>query len=147
MHKTSNGQSRDTDNIGCTRRRKTKQKINTKCVGHHHTQASTNNVNRIWALLQTTTRQSCSCGNRNELWKDSLNSAGQQFQGMYCIFYIFYYKCLLYHLRSFKTIYWYLIVNDDMMKGGWFMSISSKWDFNLKCIRSMKSVITSIIND
>ena len=33
--------------------RKTKQKHNTICVGHHYTQANTNNVNKTWALLQT----------------------------------------------------------------------------------------------
>jgi hypothetical protein len=31
-----NGQSRGTGNIGHTSRRKTKQKHNTLCVGHHH---------------------------------------------------------------------------------------------------------------
>ena len=31
-------QSRETGNIGYTRRRRTKQKHNTICVGHHHTQ-------------------------------------------------------------------------------------------------------------
>ena len=31
----NNGQSRETGNIGYTRRRKTKQKHNTICVGHH----------------------------------------------------------------------------------------------------------------
>jgi hypothetical protein len=36
-----------------TRRRKTKQKYNTICVGHHYTQSNTNNVNKTWALLQT----------------------------------------------------------------------------------------------
>jgi hypothetical protein len=30
------GQSRETDNIGYTRRRKTKQKHNALCVGHHY---------------------------------------------------------------------------------------------------------------
>ena len=29
-------------------------KHNTICVGYHHAQASTNNVNKAWALLQTT---------------------------------------------------------------------------------------------
>jgi hypothetical protein len=29
-------------------------KYNTICVGHHNKQASTNNVNKLWALLQTT---------------------------------------------------------------------------------------------
>jgi hypothetical protein len=38
-------------------RKKTKQKQknpNTMCVGHHYLQANTNNVNKTWALLQTT---------------------------------------------------------------------------------------------
>jgi hypothetical protein len=37
-----------------TRRRKTKQKHNTICVGHQYTQANINNVNKSCALLQTT---------------------------------------------------------------------------------------------
>jgi hypothetical protein len=43
-----NGQSRETGNIhvGHTRRRKTKQKHNTICVGHHCMQTNTNNVNK-----------------------------------------------------------------------------------------------------
>jgi len=58
-----NGQSRETDNIGYTRRRqaqKTKTKKqkqhthNTICDGHHYTQTNTHNVNKRWALLQTT---------------------------------------------------------------------------------------------
>jgi len=49
-----NGQSRETGNIGYTRWRKTKQKHNTICVGHHYTQTNTNNVNKTWVLLQTT---------------------------------------------------------------------------------------------
>jgi hypothetical protein len=40
------GQSRATDNIGYRRRRKTKQKHNTICVGHHYVQSNTNNVNK-----------------------------------------------------------------------------------------------------
>jgi hypothetical protein len=58
------GQSRETGNIGCTRwsqakqdnpeklatrRRKTNQK-------HHNAQTNTNSVNKTWALLQTTWR-------------------------------------------------------------------------------------------
>ena len=35
-----NGQSRETGNIGYTRRRKTKQKHNTIYVGHHYAQAN-----------------------------------------------------------------------------------------------------------
>ena len=51
-----NGQSSETGNTGYTRRRKTKQKHNTICVGHHYTQTNTNNVNKTWirTLLQTT---------------------------------------------------------------------------------------------
>jgi hypothetical protein len=49
-----NGQSRETGNIGYTRRRQTKQKHNTICVRYHYTQTNTNNVNKTWALLQTT---------------------------------------------------------------------------------------------
>ena len=37
-----------------TRKSQTKQKHNTICVGHHYTQTNTNNVNKTWALLQTT---------------------------------------------------------------------------------------------
>jgi hypothetical protein len=39
-----NGQFSETGNIGYTRRRKTKQKHNTICVGHHSTQTNTNNM-------------------------------------------------------------------------------------------------------
>ena len=31
-----------------TRRRQTKQKYNTICVGHHYTQTNTNKVNNSW---------------------------------------------------------------------------------------------------
>jgi hypothetical protein len=48
-----NAQTRETGNIGHTRRRKTKQKHNTMCVGHHYAHANTNNVNRTWSLPQT----------------------------------------------------------------------------------------------
>ena len=41
-----NGQSRETGNIGYTRRRKIKQKHNSICVGYHYAQANTNNVNK-----------------------------------------------------------------------------------------------------
>ena len=49
-----NGQSRGTGNIGHTSRRKTKQKHNTLCVGHHHTQRNMHNLYKTWALQQTT---------------------------------------------------------------------------------------------
>jgi len=39
-----NGQSREIGNIRYTRQRQTKQKHNTICVGHYHTQTNTNNV-------------------------------------------------------------------------------------------------------
>ena len=45
---------RETGNIGYTRRRKTKQKHNTICIGHHYAQTNANNVNKTGALLQTT---------------------------------------------------------------------------------------------
>jgi len=37
----------DSDNIRYTRRRQTKQKHNTICVGHHYAETDTNNVNVI----------------------------------------------------------------------------------------------------
>ena len=37
---------RETCNTGHTRLRKTKQKHNTICVGHHYTQTDRNNVNK-----------------------------------------------------------------------------------------------------
>ena len=49
-----NGQSRETDNIGYTRRRQTKQKHNTICAGHHYAQTNKYNVNKTMTLLQTT---------------------------------------------------------------------------------------------
>ena len=70
-----NGQSRETGNIGYTRRRKTKQKHNTICVRHHSwftAQANTNNVKQIirhepsYKQLEVkTNRTSSSCENRN----------------------------------------------------------------------------------
>ena len=50
----TNGQSRETGNIGYTRGQKPKQKHTTICVGHHYTQRNTNNVNKTRAFLQTT---------------------------------------------------------------------------------------------
>ena len=41
-----NGQSRETDNKSSRRGRKTNQKHNTICVGHHYMQTNTNNVNK-----------------------------------------------------------------------------------------------------
>jgi hypothetical protein len=40
------GPFRETGKIGYTRRRKTKQKHNTICVGHQYIQANTTNVNK-----------------------------------------------------------------------------------------------------
>ena len=40
---TKQKQFRETGNIGYTRRRKTKQKHNTIYIGHHNTQTNTNN--------------------------------------------------------------------------------------------------------
>jgi hypothetical protein len=39
-------QSRESSTIGYTRQRKTKQKHNTICVGHHYVQTNTNNINK-----------------------------------------------------------------------------------------------------
>ena len=64
-----NGQSREASNIGCTRWRKTKQKLNTICFGHHYLQANTNKINNKWDLYQQlevkTNWTSFICGNRN----------------------------------------------------------------------------------
>jgi hypothetical protein len=38
---------------------KQNKKYNTICVGHHYAQANTNNVNKTWALLQTTGGKYC----------------------------------------------------------------------------------------
>jgi hypothetical protein len=38
------GESRETGNIGYTRRRQTKLKYNMVCVGHHYTQRNKNNA-------------------------------------------------------------------------------------------------------
>jgi len=48
-----NGKSRDTDRIGYTRRRQTKQIRNTVCAGHHYAHNRKRILNKIWALLQT----------------------------------------------------------------------------------------------
>jgi hypothetical protein len=49
------GQSRETGNIGYTRRRKTKQKHNTIYVGHHFAQTNTNNeFYRTWLYIWVT---------------------------------------------------------------------------------------------
>ena len=45
--------SRETGNMGYTKRRKTKHKHNTTCAGHHSTQTNTDNLNKTCALLQT----------------------------------------------------------------------------------------------
>ena len=42
----TNGQYRETGNKVHTRRRQTKQKHNTICVGHHYTQTHKNNANK-----------------------------------------------------------------------------------------------------
>ena len=40
--------------FGTSRRRKTKQKLNTMCAGYHYTQTHTNNLNKSRYLLPTT---------------------------------------------------------------------------------------------
>jgi hypothetical protein len=46
-----NGQPRETVNIRYTRRRKTKQKQNIICVGHHYAQANTNSGLRLCQIF------------------------------------------------------------------------------------------------
>ena len=41
-----NGQSRETDSIGYTSRRQTKQQHNAICVGHQYPETTTTNVNK-----------------------------------------------------------------------------------------------------
>ena len=48
------GQSIETGNIGYTRGRQTKHKLNTICVGPQHTQTNVNNVSKTCTLLHTT---------------------------------------------------------------------------------------------
>ena len=64
-----NGQSSKTGNIGYTRRRETKQKHNTICVGHHYAQTKTIYVNKTCVLLTTGGKDEPNiaffCGNRN----------------------------------------------------------------------------------
>ena len=49
-----NRQSSETGNIWYTRRRKTNEKHNIICVGHHYVQTNINNVNKTRTLLQAT---------------------------------------------------------------------------------------------
>ena len=48
------GHYKETGNKVYRRRRKTKEKNTSICVGHHYTQTHTNNVNKTCTLLQTT---------------------------------------------------------------------------------------------
>jgi hypothetical protein len=48
------GQTRETGNIGYTRRRKINQKHSTICVGHRYTQTNINNVNECASLMTCT---------------------------------------------------------------------------------------------
>jgi hypothetical protein len=45
---------KETGNIECIKRRKTKEKYDNICFGHHCTSASINNINKKYALLHTT---------------------------------------------------------------------------------------------
>jgi hypothetical protein len=61
------------DNPETLATRRKKQKHNTICVGYHYMQTSTNNVNKTWALIQTTGGKDDPnivflCGNRNRVW-------------------------------------------------------------------------------
>ena len=48
-HRMLSNKSRETDNIGYTRRKQEKQLHSTICVGHQYTQTNTNNVNKTWS--------------------------------------------------------------------------------------------------
>jgi hypothetical protein len=67
-----NGQSWESGNIGYTRGRKTKQKHNTICVGHHYMQTNTNNENKTWGPLLTNVGS-----NRWTLWSLLLDKTHQ----------------------------------------------------------------------
>ena len=48
---------------------KQKKKHKTIYVGHHHTQTSTNNINKTWALLETTGgKDEPNIGNTVHVW-------------------------------------------------------------------------------
>jgi hypothetical protein len=47
----NNEHTRETGNIGYTRRRQTNQKHNTTCFGHHYEQAHRNNVNGSFSKI------------------------------------------------------------------------------------------------
>ena len=49
------GYSRESGSIGYTSRRKTKQKHNTMCVGHHYTETNTYNVDKTNKQLNIVT--------------------------------------------------------------------------------------------
>ena len=73
-----NGQSRETDNMGYTKRSKITQKHNAIYVGHHYAQTNTNNVNKTWALykqLEVNTNRTLF------LWE---NRNGHLFTSMHC---------------------------------------------------------------
>jgi hypothetical protein len=48
------GQSRETDNIKYTKRRTSKQKHNTICVGHHYAQTNTTNYKQLEVKTKST---------------------------------------------------------------------------------------------
>ena len=71
-----NEHSSETCNIEYTRRRQTKQKHNTICIGYLYAQANTNKVNKTWALLQLEikmNRTSFVCGNHHGHHKRTQN--------------------------------------------------------------------------
>ena len=58
--------------------KKKEKKTHTICVGHHYAQTNTNNVNKTWALVQTTGGKDkpniVICGNRNGHHKTKLST-------------------------------------------------------------------------
>jgi hypothetical protein len=61
-----------------TKTKKKEKKTHTICVGHHYAQTNTNNVNKTWALVQTTGGKDkpniVICGNRNGHHKTKLST-------------------------------------------------------------------------
>ena len=58
--------------------KKKEKKTHTICVGHYYAQTNTNNVNKTWALVQTTGGKDkpniVICGNRNGHHKTKLST-------------------------------------------------------------------------
>jgi hypothetical protein len=92
-----NVQSRETGNIGNTRRRKTNQKHNTICVEHHLTQA---NTNKTWALPQTAFQIS--------VWNLHINYTYEPI-----LFCLFKYRFCTVHTSYYMPVYYTIIRENE----------------------------------